>query len=162
MIVTGWVWNGPYHRQVVRQTCSTRVRLSGLVIVTGANTAVPASCARLPRHSPLSAGRPRLPVLGGASLKTAAFARILVVTVTRSGSPCHALVAYAVHHQLNDPGREPRKDDVDQLPRELRLGRSVGVRAVLGLEQPEHDGQADRPSVEAAQRSRAGPRRPSA
>jgi hypothetical protein len=44
-------------------------------------------------RGPLSAGRPALPVGGGASLKTAAFERILVVTVTRPGSPRHALVA---------------------------------------------------------------------
>jgi hypothetical protein len=44
-------------------------------------------------RAPFNAGRPRLPVGGGAGSKTAALLRILVVTVTRWGRARQALVA---------------------------------------------------------------------
>jgi hypothetical protein len=66
---------------------------AGTVTVIGSRTAAAALWARLASRAPFSAARPRLPVRGGVSAKTAALARILVVTVMRSGSPRHALPA---------------------------------------------------------------------
>ncbi len=58
----------------------------------------------------------------------------------------------AVHHQLHDPGREPRQDHLDQGSCQLGLRRPLAVKLraclVLGFEQPEQDGQTDHPTAE--------------